>query len=148
MIEKTVQETVDEINKSVVSSISFDEFCKADIRVGIILEAEKVPKKDRLLKLKVDLGSLGERTIVAGVAEHYTAKELAPVSIGDYEGSGPNPQYFVTTTHTRILVVTNLEPRKVGGIESHGMLLAAKDEATGKLVLATCPDMPAGTKIG
>lgn len=83
--------------------ISYDEFRKMDIRVAEILKAEKVEGADKLLKLNVDIGD-EERTIVAGIAESYDAKKL--------EGK-------------KIIVLTNLEPKTLRGIESQGMLLAA-----------------------
>jgi len=86
--------------------ISFDEFSKLDIRLGTILEAEKVKKADKLLKLIVDTG-LDKRTIVSGIAEHYSPEEI----IGK-----------------TITVLINLAPRKIRGIESHGMILMAENE--------------------
>jgi methionyl-tRNA synthetase len=91
--------------------VSFDNFSAMDIRTGTILEAEKVPKTTKLMKLKVDTG-IDVRTIVSGIAEHFTAEEL------------PGRQ---------ISVLVNLEPRKIKGIESQGMILLAED-FTGKLI--------------
>ena len=91
--------------------VSFDEFTRMDIRTATILEAEKVPKTTKLLKLKVDTG-IDVRTIVSGIAEHFTAEELPGKSIS---------------------VIVNLAPRTIKGIESKGMVLLAEDEA-GKLV--------------
>lgn len=126
-----------------IPDIPYTDFTKADIRVGVIKSAERIPKKDRLLKLEVDLGPLGMRTIVAGIAEAYDPAKLMPHLV-----PVPNdPGYEMQVPGTSILVVTNLEPRKVGGVLSHGMLLAGKDEQ-GNLSLATCPKMPAGTQIG
>jgi methionyl-tRNA synthetase len=93
-------------------NITFDEFSKMDIRVGTILEAEKVAKTTKLMKLLVDTG-IDKRTIVSGIAEHFTAEEL------------PGKQ---------VSVLVNLEPRKIKGIESKGMILLAEDFA-GKLIL-------------
>ncbi|NQV53386.1 MAG: methionine--tRNA ligase [Flavobacteriales bacterium] len=90
--------------------ISFDEFMKLDIRVGTITSAEKVKKADKLLQLSVDL-STEVRTIVSGIAEHFTPEEV----IGK-----------------QVSVLCNLEPRKIRGVESQGMILMAED-ATGKL---------------
>lgn len=83
--------------------ISFEDFQKLDIRIGTILEAEKVEGADKLLKLKVDLGD-EQRTLVAGIAEDYKPEEI----IGK-----------------QIPILTNLEPRTIRGIESQGMILAA-----------------------
>jgi methionyl-tRNA synthetase len=92
--------------------ISFDDFQKMDIRVSTILEAEKVAKTKKLLKLTVDTG-IDKRTIVSGIAEHFTPEEL----IG-----------------RQVLVLVNLAPRELKGIESRGMILMAED-ASGKLEL-------------
>ena len=104
--------------------ISFEEFQKIDLRVGKIVEVEKVEGTDKLLKLKVDLGA-EKRQLVAGIAKFYQPKDL----IG-----------------REIVVVVNLEPKTLIGIESQGMLLAANIE--GKPVLLK-PDeeVPPGTKI-
>ena len=91
-------------------NISFDDFTKLDIRVGEILEAEKVPKADKLLKLFVDTG-LDKRTVVSGIAEHYKAEDI----IG-----------------TKVSILMNLAPRKIRGVESQGMILMAEN-AEGKL---------------
>lgn len=106
--------------------ITIDEFRRVDLRVAEILKAERIPKADRLLKLTVACPE--ERTIVAGIAEHCTPEEL----IGK-----------------KIIVVANLQPTKLRGITSEGMLLAAKDE-NGRLSLATIHDatMAPGARIG
>ena len=93
-------------------SISFDDFQRMDIRVSTILAAEKVAKTKKLLKLTVDTG-IDRREIVSGIAEHYTPEEL----VG-----------------RQVLVLVNLEPRTLKGIESRGMILMGED-AVGKLVL-------------
>ncbi len=95
-------------------SVTFDDFTKVDLRTATILEAEKVPKTTKLMKLKVDTG-LDIRTIVSGIAEHYTAEEL------------PGKQ---------VSVIVNLEPRTIKGIESKGMILLA-EETDGKLVFVS-----------
>lgn len=89
---------------------SFDEFSKMDIRLGKILEAERVPKADKLLKLLVDTG-IDKRTIISGIAEHYTPEEV----IGK-----------------TVTVLLNLAPRKIRGVESQGMILMAEN-AKGEL---------------
>ena len=94
--------------------LTFDDFSKIDIRTATILEAEKVPKTTKLLKLKIDTG-LDVRTIVSGIAEYYE-----PASI----------------VGKQISIVANLEPRKIKGIESKGMILMAEDK-DGKLVMVT-----------
>ncbi len=94
--------------------VSFEEFTRMDIRTATILEAEKVAKTTKLIKLKVDTG-IDVRTIVSGIAEHFTAEELPGKSIS---------------------VIVNLAPRTIKGIESKGMVLLAEDE-NGKLVFVT-----------
>lgn len=93
-------------------NVSFDDFSKMDIRVGTILEAEKVAKTTKLMKLLVDTG-IDKRTIVSGIAEHFAPEDV----IGK-----------------QVSVLVNLEPRKIKGIESQGMILLAED-LTGKLIL-------------
>jgi len=94
--------------------VSFEEFTRMDIRTATILEAEKVAKTTKLIKLKVDTG-IDVRTIVSGIAEHFSAEELPGKSIS---------------------VIVNLAPRSIKGIESKGMVLLAEDE-NGKLVFVT-----------
>jgi methionyl-tRNA synthetase len=86
---------------------TFDDFMKMDIRTATVLEAVKVPKTDKLLKLTIDTG-IDTRTIVSGIAEHYTPEEM----VGK-----------------QICILANLAPRKIKGIESKGMILMAKDES-------------------
>ncbi len=90
--------------------IEFDDFAKLDLKVGTILSAEKVEKADKLLKLTVDLG-VEQRTIVSGIALHFKPEDI----VGK-----------------QVVIVANLAPRKMRGIESQGMVLMAED-ATGKL---------------
>ncbi len=106
--------------------ITIDDFIKVELRVAEIKLAERIPKADKLLRLEVDLGPLGQRQILSGIAEHYAPEDL----IG-----------------RRIIVITNLAPRKMRGLESHGMLLAASEEG-GKPFLATVPEgVPVGTRL-
>ncbi|SHF13299.1 methionyl-tRNA synthetase [Marinitoga hydrogenitolerans DSM 16785] len=105
--------------------IDIDYFKNVDLRVAEILEAEKVKKSRKLIKLQLDLGELGKRQIVAGIANHYEPERL----VGK-----------------KIIVVANLKPAKLMGVESHGMLLAAKIKD--KLVLLTVDgDIEPGAKI-
>lgn len=90
---------------------TFDDFTKMDLRVGTILEAEKMPKADKLLVLKVDTG-MDVRTVVSGIAEHFSPEEV----IGK-----------------RVTILANLAPRKLRGVESQGMILMTNDK-DGKLV--------------
>jgi methionyl-tRNA synthetase len=118
-IEKQVKKLLDtkQANEKVTApviaakdDVSFEEFTAMDIRTATILEAQKVPKTTKLIKLKVDTG-IDVRTIVSGIAEQFTAEEL------------PGKQ---------ISVIVNLAPRNIKGIESRGMVLLAEDE-NGKL---------------
>lgn len=104
--------------------VSYDEFKKLDIRVALVEEVEKVPKADKLYKLSIDLGT-EKRTVVAGLAEHYKPDDL--------QGK-------------KIVVLTNLEPRKLKGILSEGMLLAAV-EGDNVSILIPDKDLPLGAKI-
>jgi methionyl-tRNA synthetase len=100
-------------------TISIDDFIKIDLRVAQIVVAERIPKADKLLRLEVDLGT-ERRQILYGIAEFYTPEEL----IGK-----------------RIAIIANLAPRKMRGLESHGMLLAASGEDhSSKPILATFSD--------
>jgi len=110
-----VSENKSEVNEkfeisNLKSEIQFDDFAKIDLKVGTILSAEKVEKADKLLKLEIDLG-FEKRTVVSGIALHFS-----PVDI----------------VGKQVVVVANLAPRKMRGIESNGMILMAED-AEGKL---------------
>jgi methionyl-tRNA synthetase len=110
--------------------IAIDDFLKVDLRVAQILVAERIPKADKLLRLEVDLGpDLPRRQILSGIAEWYTPEEL----IG-----------------RRIVIVANLAPRKMRGLESHGMLLAASAGDHTKPVLTSFPEtegLPLGSRV-
>ncbi len=99
-----------------MAGISFDDFKKVELRVGKIVECEPVEDSDKLYRLRVRLGG-DERTLAAGLAQHYAPDEL----LGK-----------------RVVVVANLEPKVIKGVESNGMLLAA-DDGSGNIVLLT-PD--------
>jgi methionyl-tRNA synthetase len=107
--------------------ITIDDFAKIELRVAQIVVAERIPKADKLLRLEVDLGPFGKRQILSGIAEWYAPEDL----IG-----------------RRIVVITNLAPRKMRGLESHGMLLAASDGDHGKPHLATFgEDIALGSRL-
>jgi methionyl-tRNA synthetase len=109
------------------TEITIDDFTKIELRVAQITLAERIPKADKLLRLEVDLGPLGTLQILSGIAEHYTPEDL---------------------TGRKIVVITNLAPRKMRGLESHGMLLAASEGDHGKPILATfAEDIPNGTRL-
>lgn len=107
-------------------NIKFSEWEKFDLRVGKILDVEDIEGADKLYKLSIDLGKeLGKRTLVAGLKPHYKKEELKGKSC---------------------VVFTNLEPRKLKGIESQGMILASvsPDESEVRLIH---PDAKPGSKI-
>ena len=106
--------------------ISFDQFMSMDLRVGTILEAERVPKADRLLKFLVDTG-LDQRTIVSGIAEHFSPEEM----VGK-----------------KVTVLMNLPPRKIRGVESQGMLLMAEDGDGSLRLMAPENGADSGAVIG
>ena len=108
-----------------ISEISIDDFAKLDLRTAIVTAAEKVEKTEKLLKLTVDLGT-EQRTIVSGIAQFYT------------------PEDMVGRT---VILIANLKPAKIRGIESHGMLLAASNADKSALSLVTAPNLPAGCKV-
>ena len=95
-------------------TITIDDFVKIDLRVAKIVVAERIPKADKLLRLEVDLG-YETRQILAGIAEHYAPETL----IG-----------------RKVVIVANLQPRKMRGLESNGMIVAASLGEAGKPVLA------------
>jgi len=105
--------------------INFDDFTKLDIRTGTIMAAEKVADTDKLLKLKVDIG-IGERTLVAGIAESYEPEEI----IG-----------------TQVSVLANLEPRKIMGVESQGMVLMTEDDSGTLAFLSPSKEMKPGSTV-
>lgn len=113
-MDNTKEEQVETALTPLKETIEFDDFMKMDMRIGTILEAEKMPKADRLLILKVDTG-VDVRTIVSGIAEHFSPEEV----IGQ-----------------RVTVLANLAPRKLRGVESQGMILMT-ETPEGKLVFMT-----------
>lgn len=104
--------------------ITIDDFAKIDLRVATVIAAERVPKTDKLIKLQVKIGD-EERTIVSGIAQHYEPENLI----------GKN-----------VIIIANLKPAKLRGIESRGMVLAASD-GEGNLVLADAPGIASGSKV-
>lgn len=116
-----------------MENISFDEFKKVELRVARVLEAERVEGSEKLLKLQVDLGEsdlatlIGiKRQIIAGIGKVYTPENL----IGK-----------------QIVIVANLEPRKLMGLESQGMILAASGQ-DGPVILMPEKEVPLGSNIG
>ena len=108
-----------------MDNITFDDFVKVDLKVAEIKACEDIEGADKLYKLTIDMGE--ERTIAAGIKQYYSKEEL----IGK-----------------KIAVVANLEPRKLRGIMSYGMLLAASSDDRSSIVLLTLDkDIPNGSKI-
>lgn len=106
-------------------SISFDKFLQTELRVARVVEASRIEGTDRLLQLKLDVGELGPRQIVAGIAETYEPEQL----VGK-----------------KIVIVANLKPARIRGVESQGMLLAA--DSDGRPIVATFgEDVAAGTRV-
>ena len=109
-----------------VAKISIDDFVKVDMRVGQVVSAERVKGADKLLHMKIDVGEEQPRTIVAGIAEAYTPEQMMG---------------------RKVVIVANLQPRKLRGIESNGMIVAASVEG-GKPVLAGfLEDIPIGARL-
>jgi len=94
--------------------VSFEEFSKIDLRIGKITKAESVPQSRNLIKLLIDIGGGESRQAVAGIAQYYSPKEL--------EGK-------------QVAVITNLQPKRMFGIESNVMILAAEDEKTVSILI-------------
>jgi methionyl-tRNA synthetase len=107
--------------------IDIETFAKAKFRVATIEKVEQVPKSKKLYQIQLDVGELGKRQIVSGIALHYTPEQL----VGK-----------------QIVIVANLKPAKLMGVESHGMLLAASTESDDVLAVLT-PDKPivAGARV-
>ncbi len=106
--------------------VSFDDFCKMDLRVGRILECEKVEGADKLLKFKLDLGQ-EKRTIVSGIAKYYQPADLV---------------------NKNVVLIANLPTRKIFGIESSGMLLSAENADGGLKLLLVDDAIEAGASVG
>jgi methionyl-tRNA synthetase len=107
--------------------ITIDDFAKVELRVGQILTAERIPKADKLLRFTIDLGEAEPRQILAGIAQYYEPEKL----VG-----------------RKVIVVANLKPRKILGLESQGMILAAAVGEEGRPVLAGfLEEVPNGAKL-
>jgi methionine--tRNA ligase beta chain len=107
-----------------MSTVDFAEFQKLDLRIGKILKVERIPEKKKIYKLQIDVGT-GQIQAIAGGAEYYL------------------PEYFAGKT---VVVLLNLQPKTIAGIESKGMLLAA--DLQGKPIWLTVEgEVPAGTRV-
>jgi methionyl-tRNA synthetase len=107
-------------------TISIDTFAQVDLRVGQVVRAERIPNADKLLRLEVDLAEPEPRQLLAGIAEWYAPESL----VGQ-----------------KILVVSNLEPRRLRGLESRGMLLAASADDGRPLLASVPPETPNGARL-
>jgi methionyl-tRNA synthetase len=128
--DNKIQATVADSEKEskitpIKETISFEDFSKIDLRVGKIIEAEKVPKADKLLKLSIDLG-FETRTVLSGIAEHYSPEDVLGKLVS---------------------VVVNLAPRKMKGIESQGMILMSENEVGKLIFVAPLEDAKLGDEI-
>jgi methionyl-tRNA synthetase len=124
IVREDAKKTEAHVEPIVADLVSYDEFKKVDLRVGHVTAAERVPKSDKLIKMTVDIGE--ERTIVAGIGKEYTPEEM----LGK-----------------RIIVVANLKPAKLMGIESRGMLLAVVDEEKGLSLVTVDKDTAPGGRL-
>ena len=107
-----------------MSNVTYDDFAKLDIRVAKVIQVEKIPGKSKIIKGKIDLGT-EQRDVIIGGAEFYQPEELVDKTV---------------------IVIANLEPRKIGGIESNAMLLAA-DHNEKPYWLTVNEAVPLGTRI-
>jgi methionyl-tRNA synthetase len=105
---------------------AIDDFVKIDLRVGQVVSAERVKGSDKLLHMKVDIGEEQPRTIVAGIAESYPPE---------------------TMLGRKVVIVANLQPRKLRGIESNGMIVAASPEGGRPVLAGFLEDVPVGAKL-
>lgn len=112
--------------KKETDTITIEDFSKMDLRIGLIQKAEKVEKSEKLVRLTIDDGSAEGRVILAGIGPYYTCEEL----VGK-----------------KITFIANLQPRKMMGAVSHGMVLAAHAEDGGAVLLLPEKNVPAGSKI-
>lgn len=114
---------VKEVEKK--AEITFDDFSKIELKTGTVLKCEKHPKADKLLVSQIDCGNGDVRQIVSGIATHFTPEDM----VGK-----------------QVIVVTNLKPAKLRGVESQGMILVGETENDAELALATC-DLPNGSIV-
>lgn len=105
-------------------TISMDDFAKLDLRAGKVINVQRVPGKEKLLALQVDIGT-EVRTVIAGIAQEFTPEEL----LGK-----------------QVVLVANLEPKRISGIVSQGMILAAGEE-TALAIVTLDREVPLGTRV-
>jgi methionyl-tRNA synthetase len=106
--------------------MTIDEFQKSDLRVGTIVAAERVEGSEKLLKLQVEIGEPAPRQILSGIAKAYAPEDILGKSV---------------------VIIANLDPRMMMGMESQGMLLAAHGEDGSPVLFSPISDVPAGAKI-
>jgi methionyl-tRNA synthetase len=123
-LKQSLPATTEESATSNKPAISYDDFAKMDIRSAKIIAAEAVPKADKLLKLTLDVNGT-QRTVVSGIAKHYTPEELPG---------------------KHVVILSNLEPRKIRGIQSEGMILMAEG-GDGKLHFVQAASEESGMPI-
>ncbi|VVB73597.1 Methionine--tRNA ligase [uncultured archaeon] len=121
----TSQETKPEAAQETPQRIDYDAFCKVEMRVATVLEAELVQGADKLLRLTIDVGT-EKRQLVAGIARSYAPADL----VGK-----------------QIVIVANLQPRKLRGVESNGMLLAVGESAEGVVLLTVDRKVDNGLQV-
>jgi methionyl-tRNA synthetase len=123
--EELVEKEKNELN-NVIDFVEIEEFKKIDLRVGEVIKAENIEKSNKLIKLIVDLGPLGQKQIIAGIKAFYSPESLL---------------------NKKIIVLSNLKPAKLMGELSEGMLLAAKDDKGNLSILTVDKDVEPGAKI-
>ncbi len=122
---KKANELAEAVAAPAKENIEFDDFGKMDIRVGTVIEAEKVAKTKKLLKLLIDTG-IDQRTVVSGIAEYYKPEDL----IGK-----------------QVSILVNLAPKKLRGIESQGMILCAENVDGSLSIVASDSEVKNGSEI-
>jgi methionyl-tRNA synthetase len=122
---KPATDTTSAVTTEGPAFIEYDDFAKVELRVAEVLSAERVPKSDKLLKLSVNAGDPSPRQILAGIGQHYAPEQLVGKSV---------------------VIVANLKPRKLMGLESQGMVLAASDE-TGLFVTTVAGTVKPGSGV-
>ncbi len=135
VMDETVEKQIEKLNasrpvpelevKPIKDLITYEDFQKMDIRVATVLAAERVPKTTKLLKLTLDTG-VDQRTVVSGIAEHYNPEDI----IG-----------------SKVTFLANLAPRKIKGIESHGMILMASDSLDKLVMISPTAEISSGSEI-
>lgn len=127
------------------SEVEFSDWEKLDLRVAEIKEVEEIEGADKLYKLILDVGELGERVICAGIKEYYSKDDLKGTPQAYPEKSSKK----IFTKGKKIIYFANLKPRVMRGVESQGMLLAASTQDHGKVVLISPEkDIENGSRIG